>query len=380
MRIQASLVALLVACGDDDPTPPADAPPVLRLPVNFRVRGEVPRLLAIRDVPGEWTVLPTNATGMYTADAALRHQIAMVCGAPGAFSTTIEMRVRTDSDPFLFCFNGDNPAPTFPITGQMLQPGQVSMSGMDDSTTAPWLFDLAADAGAHDLVAFGSSLVLVRPNLMITAATTIPTIDLAQGGEAYATTTSIISNRETDEVTQTELTVFVENDVASLTRSGATLYELPASQLGAGIQFGTVAALTPTTRRDTSIAGTSVVNVTLLPRLSGITFGEIGPSWTMLPLETDSVSYLMFTPTNDLSLRASGQYLAGDTSLAIELDIPGFDAAWRVPAADRVHRFSIYDEDFSESSMSSAPMPVAFRSSLDERRQQVLRERVARHR
>jgi hypothetical protein len=368
MRLQASVLALLVACGDGETEPPVDAAPILRLPIQFEVRGETPHLLAIRDLhDGTWTVLPTNATKMYATEATLRHQIVMVCGKAGSFRTQVEMRVRSDDAPFLFCFNNENPQPTFPITGQMLQAGQVSMSGSDESTTAPWTFDLMATAGPHDLVAFGDTMALIRPNLQITAATTIPTIDLAQGGVAYVTTTAFVTNREPDETTQTELVVLLENGLAEITRSGSALRELDPVLFGStGFQFGTIAALTPTTRREASIDGTGTVMVKLLPRLSGITFADLGATWTALPVETAEVGYSVFTATNSVALNASGAYLAGDTALSIELDIPGFDAAWRVPATDRQHRFSVYDAKLSESSVFSAPQTIASRRSSGE--------------
>lgn len=378
MRIQASLVVFLVACGDGDPKQLPDAPPVLRLPIDFRIRGEAPHLLAIRDMPdGAWTVLPTNTTGMYVTEGTERHQIATVCGAPGRFITHLEMRRRSDDDPFMFCFNGETPDPTLAVTGQMLQPGQVSMNGSDESTTAPWTFDLVAPAGPQDLVAFGDSLALVRSNIEVTAATIIPTIDLAQGGEAYVNTTAIISNRESDEMTQTKLTVFIENGLAEITRSGSTLRELPASLLSNGFQFGTVAVLTPTTRRDASIDGSGVDNVTLLPRLSGIIFAELGATWTTLPAATASATYSMFSRTNGLTVAVSKQYLGADTELSIALDIPGYDAGWHVPATERVHGFTISDEQFSTSSVFSAPVSMASRRPSHERGRELAR--IARH-
>ncbi len=344
------MVIALAACGDDggerNTTP--DAPEVLRYPVGFEVRGDTPLLVAFADNDGTWSAVPTSADNKYSIQATNKHAIAMVCGSASyGYRTQIELRTRFDSAPFFFCFNGDDvPIQTFSVTGEMMQPGEVQMGARAEGTTAPWMFDLTVSSGPHDLVAFGANMALVRRDISVDAATTVPAIDLAQGGAAYATTPVILGNTMTDETIETISSVFTGNDIADYVRPGTTVYALPSSLLDViDFQFSEIRASTATTRRTAPIEeGAASAMITLMPRLSGIVFTETGAMWSALPESTAELRLSSGSANNTQTIHASGGYIDGDKEISVTLDIPGFDDAWRITAAT-AKSFTAYDDE-----------------------------------
>ncbi|MGE0397935.1 MAG: hypothetical protein AB7T06_14645 [Kofleriaceae bacterium] len=377
------VASVLGACGDDgnSPEPMIDAPPALRYPISFEVRGDVPLLLASRDDDGTWTAIAATDLNEYMFEATNRHAIAMVCGdVVTGFRTDVVLRTRFDADPFFFCSNtGGLPPQRFELTGEMMQPGEVHMEATDAGTTSPWTFELSVSGGTHDLIAYGDSAVLLQRNLSVTANATLPAIDLAQAGVAYETTAVLLGNALGDETVETVSTVFTQNDLSDYTRAGTTVYSLPASLLAANdFQFAEIRATTPTTSRSASIdIGGATPMITLMPRLEGITFTEHGASWTALPASTARIRTITGGAKNYASVEATGGYLAGDTEVAVMLDIPGFDDAWRV--TDALGRlFVAYDDEFSDTTYSE-PLTAARRVlAAEATRRQMDRARRAR--
>ncbi len=384
MRMPMAVLAasLLVACGDDGGGGGGgmpDAPMALRYPISFQVRGDMPHLLAFADDDGTWNPIVTNPQGAYMISATNRHAIAMVCGSDVVgYRTQVTQRTRFDDDPFFFCFNGsDTTTQFFAVTGQMMQPGEVQMLDRDEGTTSPWAFELMVSADTHDLIAFGESMVLLQRNISVTTAMTLPAVDLAQGGAAYATTPVLLEGVLCDETVETTASIFTGNDFADYVRSGSTLYEVPSSLLGpTDFQFAEIRATTATTSRSASIDTMgSTPMVTLMPRLSGIEFSANGATWSELPDSTASVRLFSSNASEYLSIEASGGYLAGDTELGVTLDIPGYDDAWRLTGR-LFYTFVAYDDeggssDFSSSSTSARqvlPAETASRLRMDRER------------
>jgi hypothetical protein len=334
-----------------------DTPEALRYPISFEVRGEKPLMVAFADDDGTWTKVTPSDAGTYMIEATSRHAIAMVCGSDVVrYRTEVTLRTRFDDAPFLFCFNGlDLPAQPFAVTGTMMQPGQVSMEATDTGTTSPWTFDLTVSGGMHDLIAYGESMVLMRRNVAVTAAATLPAIDLAQGGAAYVTTPVLLDNVLPDETVETVASVFTGNDLSDYVRSGSTLYELPPSFITTNdFQFAEIRAKTATTERSASIeGGAAAPMITLMPRLTGIEFTDRGATWSDLPDSTAEIRIFSYAVGNYASVEATGSYIAGATEIEVTLDIPDFDPAWRV--TDVVSQtFIAYDDEFASTSFSSA--------------------------
>jgi hypothetical protein len=361
MRMSMAVLAAssLVACGDDGGgggvTP--DAPMELRYPISFEVRGEMPLLLAFADDDGTWTPIVPNPQGDYMISATNRHAIVMVCGSDVVgYRTEVAQRTRFDDDPFFFCYNGGGTSQFVAVTGQMLQPGEVQMLARDEGTASPWTFELMVLADTHDLVAFGESMVLLRRNISVTAAMTLPDVDLTQGGAAYATTPVLLDNVLGDETVETVASIFTGNDIADYVRSGSTLYEVPSSLLGpTDFQFAEIRATTATTSRSASIDTMGPTPMlTLMPRLSGIEFSDHGATWSDLPDSTAEVRLFSSNASEYLTIEASGGYIAGDTELGVTLDIPGYDDAWRLTGS-LYHTFVAYDDENGQTEISSGP-------------------------
>jgi hypothetical protein len=372
----------LVACGDDGGgmTMQPDAPMTLRYPISFEVRGDVPLLVAVRDSDGVWTPVAANASNMYMVETTSRHAIAMVCGSPTGYSTTVELRTRFDDDPFLFCFNGADTAPaTFAVTGQMMQAGEVHMGDIAKSTVAPWNFALDVVAGTYDLIAFGDSAVLLRRSIAVAAAATVPAIDLAQDGANYKTTVVLLGNAMPDETIVTVATTFTGNSIADYIRSGSTVYELPAGLINSAtdFQFSEIRAVTETTHRSSPVeTGGAAPMINLMPRLTGIAFTDSGASWSELPDSTAEIRVFATSGNNYSTMTATGAFIAGDTEISVELDIPGFDDAWRVVGATQ-KRFSASDDEFAETSVSTAPPTARERQQQREWRAAAARDGAA---
>ncbi|MFN0249526.1 MAG: hypothetical protein ACKV2T_21760 [Kofleriaceae bacterium] len=374
----------LVGCGDDGGMMmQPDAPIMLRYPISFEVRGDVPLLVAVRDAQGVWTPVTANTGKMYMVQTTSRHAIATVCGsAVSGYRTNVELRTRFDDEPFLFCVSGDETPPqTFAITGQMMQAGEVHMSDTDRDTVAPWTFALDVSAGMHDLVAFGNSEVLLRRDIAVTAAAALPAIDLTQDGATYRTSVVLLTNSMPDETIQTVATTFTGNSIADYVRMGSTVYELPAGLIDttSDFQFAEISAVTPTTQRTSPVeTGGAAPMITLMPRLAGIAFTDTGASWSSLPDSTAQIRVLAISGNDTSSVVATGDFIAADTEISVSLDIPGFDDAWRVIGATQ-KTFTAFDDEFAQTSVSTAPPTAREHDEHErERRAALVRDGAAR--
>jgi hypothetical protein len=329
-----ALLALLAACGSSSETE--------RHRINFEIF-ETPHLVAVRDEDGAWRRLAPNADGDYSTAVTERHTVVSVCGPDDNVVTDVTLRTWSDGAPFIICPDAtpDEPTPVT-VTGQMLQAGQVSLDTNDDSGTAPpWTFELSVPPGTYDLIAFGDSSTFLHNDLEITSATTLPTIDLEQAGVPYVTSTITVPNVEADEALETQLYVFSGNTTASYTRTGTTLRRLRDVAGPADTQIATIHATTPMSYRSSQLAD-GQTTVALMPRLTGVTLGELSASWDPLPETTQTISIVEETATTIVAIAVTPQYLDGETSASVTLDIPGYEDAWR-GTGERVRRFGVGD-------------------------------------
>jgi hypothetical protein len=331
MIVVASSLLACTGDGDGDGDVQPDAPTQLRYPISVEVFGEEPLLVAYADADGPWFVIPTSPSNMYSFEATSRHAIVIVCGAAPAVRTSIVLRSHSDDPPPLYCLP-QRGASVIPVTGQMMQPGEVHMGGTDAGTTSPWTFEFQTSAAVHDLFAFGESSVLVQRDIAVTTTTTLPLIDLANG-MPYEQTAILLQNASADESIETVTTVQTDDSYASYRRSGTILSSLPQSMLTMlDYQHGEVQASTRTTLRTHRVEpGAPVSTIELMPALQDVQLTTVGASWGMLPASTKSVRLITADEdANLLTVEATGAFLRGDTSLSFDLDIPGYDDAWRV--------------------------------------------------
>jgi hypothetical protein len=284
-----------------------------------------------------------------------------VCGsAESDFRTDVILRTRFDDAPFFFCSNGGDGPPQFvAVTGQMQQPGQISIgAAVAKGTTSPWTFDLMVDVGTHDVAAYGETTALLHRNVEVSGNATLPAIDLAQGGAAYSLTPLVLANGMTDETIETVAEVFTGNDIVSYRHAGTTLYELPGSLLTMNdFQFNSLEANTANTSRTIRVDGGSST-LTLMPRLSGITFTDDGASWSELPDSTAEIRVFASAATNASLLEVTGGYLAGATEVSASIDAPGYDDAWRL-SGQRGRLFVAADDEASDTSYTDGSTATA---------------------
>jgi hypothetical protein len=368
MRIASCVIlasALLVGCGDDGGNSgddaPADAAEATHFMISFMVRGDVPLLLAVKDYASDtWTSITPTAANMYTAMVTKRHEIAMVCGAPGSYQNFIEARLNTDAAPFLFCFNDPvATSTTYHATGSMLQEGQVSLRySTQKGTTSPWSFDLEVSEGTHDLIAITDGNIYVRKNIAVDGPTTIADVDVTQGMN-LSTHLVQVANRNADETVYTELDVGTGNASSTYIREGMTVREAPDAVIGNGYQVQYVGSTTSTTDRRLLLTGET--NAVLMDRLEGVTFSGFGASWPSLPPSTAEVSVGTFTPDNSMIFSATGGYIAGAKTMTASVDtLPGYDAAWTVSNGPTVlHRMTASDDELGSSQFYSLPQTTA---------------------
>jgi hypothetical protein len=354
---QIVILVLLVACDgsshpdDIDPQPDAspqpDSPPRAMNVVSVETFGEAPLLVMYRDGTGPWQK-PVDTGQSLELIVHDRYELVAVCGdAVNGFDTGIEASTFDESggSTSLPCFGSfDDGGQTIVASGTMTQPGTVAMGfDSDTSTTANWTFQLDVAPGLQDLVALGSGRMLIRRDLNLAAALTLPGIDVVADGAALQSVRLQLTGALIDDVVSTRITLLTGNGFFSLDSvPGTTAKVAPESLLVAtDRQFLSIdAAAGPISRhafmRYTDVSPTTIP---LLPRLANIVFGPSRVTWSTVP----DGDVELFTASGSIALHATATkgWLGTSTELVMDTtEVPGFLPEWRPGAIDD-RRFTV---------------------------------------
>jgi hypothetical protein len=370
MRNAALLVLVLVGCGDDaqhhtgvvvdghgsdsgSPDAPAQNGPNL---VQLDVFG-TPDLIEYRDGNGPW-VVPTMVSGVYQLHVTDDYQVVAACSFSGlAGNVDSEQLNATFGDgamQFMFCQSGSSTGTTFAVTGQMLQPGNVHMQDTAMGATSPWSFSLNVSAGTHELVAIGATKMLIRRNLALSAAITVPDVDVTTAGTAFTSATATVIGADPTDSVHIQSGLFTGNDFATLSdTTDQTIIYAPNSLIAANdgpqLQLQVTNMANTVVRSVFTYGPTSATMFTLPPVLTGVTFGSTEPitaSWGTLP-DHSNAEVLAFGGTQTSFLE---QYVSatkawldktGATSLAFQSDAANYNPAWNVPTAGAFIEFAV---------------------------------------
>lgn len=352
----AALCVLAVGCGgggggDDDavviPDASVDAPPDAA-PTTVEIRTfDTPLFIRYRDGAGAWKVPTEIEAGLYEIGVTGRYEVVSVCGSEAAgFETQVVRATPSDgTQQFAFCFypDGGPPPPQYQVTGQMVQAGTVALGDGDTSETGPWTFDVMAPMGTNDLIAYDATRVMLRRDLDITANTTAMPIDLTTQGVPFRSVEHTLNGVETDEIVTADVYFSTFFGGATFSRTGTTATLMPQTLVTQNdFQYVAVGAGTAGTYRYINYFDTvpATTTFTLLPRLSNVTFTAESATWTTLP-EGDASLYVSDNSGNVLRVDATQAWLGTATSLAADLALDGYDAAWKLDAADQYRGLSV---------------------------------------
>lgn len=375
-------IAVLAACGHDnnagspDAAPHGDTGPAIDAPVppgpnlvTFTLYGD-PDLIVYRDGHGPWLV-PTAAAqdGDYELHVTDDYQVVVVCSSSGLTGNIdAEQRNATFGDgdaPYMFCTSGDGTSspPSVAITGQMLQAGRVTMGDTDQGTTAPWTFNLAVTTGTHDLIAVGPTKMLIRRDLAVTAATTVPAVDVDTAGSPTTISTLAVTGAAAGDTVTTMVDLFTGNEFATLSSTTNNSATFPPASLVLNTDFVELAVRAEnaahTQFRSTYAYGAPLPSsLALMPVLTGASFTATTPiavQWGTLPAY-DTVTFEAFGGTSNSfiihAVTATNAWLAkaGASSLAFETAAKGFDPAWAIDPAQAYAFFEVTHNGATSSS------------------------------
>jgi hypothetical protein len=178
--------------------------------------------------------------------------------------------------------------------------------------------------------------MVLRRDQQITAATTLPAIDTAQG-TAMVPVAITVTGLGSDTL-GTEYDLFTGNDNAAFTGTTTTVQTAPASLLVAsdGVSITATATSTNGGQRSatTSFSGTETT-FALPPALTGITYsvtgGVLDASFGTLP-PYDTIEMFATASSGSQHVIASKSWVAatGATKLAFDQIPPGYDPTWKV--------------------------------------------------
>jgi len=352
MSTTRTVLALsLFACGDDAPAK-VDAQPidaqvrVIDIEVGSGDNGS--ELWAVREPGGAWRSIPlTDRTFTVYSDS---FEFASVCPADGGYAIDVEAKTVATTYVFAFCSPSGSPPPTFPITGTMMQAGQVAIGGrLDTSTTGPWNFEIDAPQGPSSLVAFGADRWLRRPITVTAAASTEP-VDTVTDGTASELTVFTLNGTAPPETVTTTTQWFDANGFVLVTKTGRI-----ASRPPAGLRQPNDITVVSADAHDGMFSRGAtlfdffgpipeVATFTLLPKLDSVTFAGATASWTTLP--TGFTRFAFMSGTHTYSIATDASLIDTATSLALELptDLPAWKPEWN-PTAPTGYYFSVSATD-----------------------------------
>ena len=360
------LALAAAACGETGPGPYS---------IQVTVVGS-PSMISYRDAGGAWRdATDTDGAGDYTLKVHGAYTLALTCSDMTGFDTVVQSRTVGDGDSiFIYCDGHATALPTsHVVTGQMMQPGSVSMYDFQQSATAPWSFALSVPPGATELVAIGNGKALIERDLQTEGQLPLLPIDIDRAGTPLQPTTLALDGVMPQEQLTTEVDLYGADNLAfGPVVEGATAQVLPSSLLANTDQLDLYVTTTTADNQFTRTVDTwfdgSQTELSLMPTLSGVTISGATATWSTLPPHTSvSLDLVSETATTYSAERISASQAwldeTGTTELALPADMPKrFQQAWTIdPSATHDASFTARDDstDIAYEStvnvLSSAP-------------------------
>jgi hypothetical protein len=323
------------ACGDD-PTP---------ITIST-VRA--PEAIAYRDgLDGAWQTLTPSSPGSYKVDVSGPYMVSVVCSAGSGSLVAIRQIARTPEDGAeldLAC--AELPQLTAGITGTVAQAGSVSVgSARAASATAGWALDLDSPAGTFDLIGVSADRIMLRRDIAVSGQVDLGAIDIDQQGMPLVPAALTASNAAADEELAAEVLVTTPKNDAGWVHQGAPASAkiAPTAFLSADVRqsvamIATKGDATRSVRRDFKAGDPTAF---ALPAALGAvqfaaTGGKLVATWSTLPEHDAIVLSVAGSRADDQArehaLELSQHFVAatGATSAALDTELPGFQAAWRI--------------------------------------------------
>jgi hypothetical protein len=313
-----------------------------------------PQFIMYRDGNGPWQVPAMDPDGSYTLHITYDYEIVARWANATGSDTRLYQYTIDDLVPIAFrpaptvAANVPLPTGTVAVTGHMLQPGAVYLSGVPGaaSETGPWSFAFDVYPSTYNLVAVGADRMVARRSLALTAPTTLSDIDLDTEGAATTITPVTLDHPPTT----------AESFLMNYEWLGVRLYTAPelvrpapASLVQPGdLQLLNMLAQTSTTfRLDYYAPFTGAGTYVLPPPLGGVAFDRVQDTLSAtceIPPNSDGVVLLLASNisgfTRILTTEATPHWLTRHqaTTVAFTASPPGFDPSWNVDVSGPYER------------------------------------------
>jgi hypothetical protein len=353
------------------------------------VTGQAPALIAFRgEASTGWQTPDHPSAGRYEFEVNGPYRVIVVCDHRAGAAVVEYARTLDDAR---VIDNQCGMARTFPlhVRGQMMQTGEVFFGGAGrGQSNAPWSFDLPAEAGTFDFVAFFGPLdgnfdqVSIRRDVALTGDLDLGPIDVAhENANALVPMRFTAANLAADEELSADVLLMSGNTIADRFvfghPDGAWLVNLvPDAALRAAdsqhVTLSTASSSDGVQQRARSISREvhegGPTSLTLMDAMGTTTFDRgadrLAVTWTAPAADEIDVSRVSFS--DDFSrfvihdLVMSRAFLAGTTSATLDFtDVPGFLPAWgHDPALEQVVAVDAIIGAFPEDSLSEVSMDI----------------------
>jgi hypothetical protein len=355
--------------------------------ITIRALGTPPALIAYRDgLTAAWQTPATTSTG-YEMMVHGPYIASSTCDDRRDNITTFQIARTPDDDRTLSIQCGLAIGPLVHVTGQMVQPGEVTVGHTASSSSTPnWSFDIPVEPGTHDVFAMTADRVEIRRDVAIAGSIALtPAFDVDAAGADRVATAFSISGAAPGELTTVLPAVQTAHGFAlldvPLTGDPAKQKLVPPSLLrpsefhklsiAAGVlaPSGPPSATRRVLRRWSDGQSTSFA---LPPTLGAIAYeaanGTLVASWSAAPefYLVQGVARSLLSSgrrLRSIAVDASKQFIeASQPSLPFDVDIPGFKSDWRV--------------DYSKEYTRELTMLISRGATPDERDESTITETV----
>lgn len=337
-----------------------------------------PEAIAYRDgLDGAWRTPTPSATGEYALDVAGPYMVTVVCSVSGGALVTTRQIARTPEDGRALALEcAEPPAATSEVKATVAQAGAVAIGAARAASEVPgWALDVHVPAGTFDLIGVSADKITLRRDVAVSGTVDLGPLDLDAAGAALAPAALSAANAAAGEEVHAEVAVITPRTSAGVVYAGdpAGARVAPTSILtGDARQSVTLTAAkddatrgaTRLVRRDFRAGDAAAF--TLPEPLGAVTLaaagGKLAATWTALPANDRVILSLTGSQAagqaREHTLELSQSFLAatGATGAALEADLPGYQAAWRLDLT-REHRSSLSavrdrDGEHAESTLS----------------------------
>jgi hypothetical protein len=366
-------VLIVAGCGDEPaerpdaaPVPPppdaavdaTDAPPPDDgVTITVERFGTAPTLIAYRDgVTAAWQTPTTTATG-YEIKVHGPYVLSSTCAGGNSISTSQVARTPDDARA-IFVGCGLTTGPTVRVTGQMVQPGSVTIGGARQSSATPnWSFDLLVAPGTHEVIGLTADGIELRRDVAIAEATALtPAIDVAARGVALVDAPFAVSGalpdeelRQSNALQTTHAFALLEDPSfgeldkqkavpTSLLRENE-FHKLLISAFAFAPQGGAGTTRRVRRRWNPGQASSFALPDLLGPIAYAVTSGTLVATWSTVP-EFFEIEGSVLAHTADfgvfwsINMTASKRFIdASSASITFDVAIPGYKPEWRIDYA-----------------------------------------------